>query len=80
MRKFDILINKILDEMVSGDVVGNSPYDGGGFAPQDDIGYARGDARNPTGLNIKGKKKKKKISSEPEPFIMSRQFPPTKGL
>jgi hypothetical protein len=56
---------KVKEEMVSGDVVGGSGY-GDGIAPQDNIDYARGDARVPKSIfgNIEdyenGKKKKKK--------------------
>ncbi len=49
------------EEMVSMDVVGGSPSSGTGIAPQDNIDYAKGDARVPKSLfNTKSKKKKKK--------------------
>ena len=60
-------------EMVSGEVVGTSGYDGGGMAPQDNIPYAKGDSRRPKALftkdyDSKGKKKRK-IQIQRRPVI-----------
>lgn len=64
--KFDKIINKLINdelnihEMVSADVVGDSGHGGGGVAPQDDVPYAKGDARVPKLLFGKKKKRNKK--------------------
>jgi len=56
-------------EMVSSGVVGGSGYEGG-IAPQDNIAYAKGDARMPKSLfNAKNKKKKKTIQVQRRPRI-----------
>jgi len=56
-------------EMVSAGVVGGSGYEGG-IAPQDNIAYAKGDARMPKSLfNAKNKKKKKTVQVQRRPRI-----------
>lgn len=68
--KFDEIIEKIIKEMMAADVVGGSPSSGEGIAPQDNVDYAKGDARLPKVLGATKKRKKTPI--------MKRKFP--KGL
>jgi len=66
------LKSDVKEEMVSGEVVGGSGYDRSGIAPQDNIPYAKGDARRPKALftkTEKGKKKRKKIQIQRRPRI-----------
>jgi len=69
--KMEKKAKKSLKEMVNGDVVGTSGTESGGITPQDNIPYAKGDARIPKSLFTKeytnGKKKKRKIQIQRRP-------------
>tara|TARA_R110002126_G_scaffold164690_2_gene312565 strand:+ start:897 stop:1316 length:420 start_codon:yes stop_codon:yes gene_type:complete len=58
----------VKEEMTSGGVVGGSPTGSSGIAPQDNIDYAKGDARMPK-LLFKDTKKKKKVQIQRRPKI-----------
>ena len=59
----------VKEEMTSGGVVGGSPTGSDGIAPQDNIDYAKGDARMPKLLFKDKKKKKNKVQIQRRPKI-----------